>query len=143
LDGTPCFTVAAHYISVADVLLATGANDSSDWLRRNDSYTWTFCTRSNIARTDTDTVITGIMKWLLFLAFHVIFIFLLWQTMLPRSRLVVQENRKKREREPIRFATMSIEERTERNTKQRERYNIMKSAGLSVGFNYKFIIFVE
>ena len=75
LDGTPCFTVAAHYISVADVLLATGANDSSDWLRRNDSYTRTFCTRSNIARTDTDTVITGIMKWLLFLAFHVIFIF--------------------------------------------------------------------
>jgi len=50
---------------------------------------------------------------------------------------------KKRERERIRFATMSIEERTERNTKQRERYNIMKSAGLSVGFNYKFIIFVE
>ena len=97
LDGTPCFTVAAHYISVADVLLATEANDSSDRLRRNDSYTRTFCTRSNIARTDTDTVITGIMKWLLFLAFHVIFIFLLWQTMLPRSRLVVQENRKKRE----------------------------------------------
>ena len=75
MDGTPCFTVAAHYISVADVLLATGANDSSDWLRRNDSYTWTFCTRSNIARTDTDTMITGTMKWLLILAFHVIFIF--------------------------------------------------------------------
>jgi len=47
---------------------------------------------------------------------------------------------KKRERERIRFATMSIEKRTERNTKQRERYNITKSAGLSVGFNYKFII---
>ena len=68
--------------------------------------------------------------------------FLLWQTMLPRSRLVVQENRKK-ERERIRFATMSIEKRTERNTKQRERYNITKSASLSVGFNYKFIPFIE
>ena len=54
-----------------------------------------------------------------------------------------RKQKKKRERERIRFATMSIEERTERNTKQRERYNIMKSAGLSVGFNYKFIIFVE
>ena len=50
---------------------------------------------------------------------------------------------KKRERERIRFATMSIEKRTERNTKQRERYNITKSAGLSVGFNYKFIPFIE
>jgi len=68
--------------------------------------------------------------------------FLLWQMMLPRSRLVVQENRKK-ERERIRFATMSIEKKTERNTKQRERYNITKSAGLSVGFNYKFIPFIE
>ena len=56
--------------------------------------------------------------------------------MSSQSPLVVQENRKKRERERIRFATMSIEKRTERNTKQRERYNITKSAGSSVGFNY-------
>ena len=60
----------------ADALIASlGVNDSSDWLRRNDSYTRTFCTRSNIARTDTDTMITGTMKWLLIIAFHVIFIF--------------------------------------------------------------------
>ncbi|KAG2565434.1 hypothetical protein PVAP13_7NG041100 [Panicum virgatum] len=94
----------------ANVLLATGANDSSDWLRRNDSYTRTFCTRSNIARTDTDTVITDDAAMVS-----------------PGSA----RKQKKRERERIRFATMSIEERTERNTKERERYNIMKSAGLT------------
>jgi len=38
----------------------------------------------------------------------------------------VQESRKK-ERERIRFATMSIEKKTERNTKKREKYNITRS----------------
>ena len=92
---------------------------------------------------------TGIMKWLLFLASHVIscipcYLFFLVvtdnaATVSPGSA----RKQDKRERERIRFATMSIEERTERNTKQRERYNIMKSTSLSVCFNYKFIIFVE
>ena len=68
LDGTPCFTVAAHYISVADVLLATGANDSSDWLRRNDSYTQTFCNTSNLGTTEPNTVEAGKIEWFLF--FH-------------------------------------------------------------------------
>ena len=59
-----CFVpVQYHYFPwYTDILLATGANDSSDWLHRNDSYTRSFHTSSNFAMTNTNTVKTGIMK---------------------------------------------------------------------------------
>ena len=46
---------------------------------------------------------------------------------------------KKRDMERIRFATMSIEKRTERNVKQREKYNSNKK-GLYVSFVKLYIM---
>jgi len=52
----------------ADVRLSSRVNDSSDWLRRNDSYTQTFCNTSNLGTTEPITVEAGKIEWFLF--FH-------------------------------------------------------------------------
>ena len=64
---------------------------------------------------------------MLFLAFHVIFFFMVVTdnaaTVSPGSA----RKQDKRERERIRFATMSIEKKTERNAKKREKYKSTRS----------------
>ena len=52
--------------------------------------------------------------------------------MVPLFCPEVQENRKKRDMDRIRFATMSNEKKAEKNAKQKEIYNRKKYEGTSL-----------
>lgn len=128
----------------AYVPLDIGTNDSYDWLHQNDSYKRTFRTRSNTVVTNPNSVKPGIMKWLIIIScipcdVHFFATTDGHSTMSPGS----ESKQKTREKDRIRFATMSIEKKDRRNAKKREKYSRTKREGPTISFNYKFIFSVE
>ena len=75
---------------------------------------------------------TGQSSLLLFVLQSAWFIIFCKQVMVPLFRPEVQENRKKKDMDRIRFATMSNEKKAEKNAKQKEIYNRKKYEGTSL-----------
>jgi len=127
----------------ADVLQNSPiADDFSDWLARNNSYFRTARGSNMPAMLQGNAENTGKVSLLLFLASPTPFILLFLTAVGAMVSPLEATKQKKRDRERMKFATMSNEKRIERNIKQRERYNSNKK-GLYDSFGKLYLYITQ